>query len=267
MIGRLLFLGLIVLPFTLAGLPVQLLILWARLPAWPVLPLVFFKLLALGLGLRVRIEGEPVRDAPVLLVANHIGWLDIVAVASAVPVSFVAKSEIARWPVIGFLARLQRTIFVDRKRRIDTGRTAREMSGRITEGASVLLFAEGTSDIGTHVLPFRSALMGAASAAMSGGTGARVMIQPLAIAYTAICGLPLSRNERRQVAWIGDMGVTDNLAAILSSGPKDVVIAFGAPLPANGERKATAKAAETQVRQMLNALNRRQPLPSVEKLV
>lgn len=266
MVLRLLFLGLVLLPFTIVGLPFQLVILRAKLPGWRVLPLVFFRLLAIGLGLRVKVEGEPVGNEPVLFVANHIGWLDIVAVASRFPVSFVAKSEIARWPLVGFMARLQKTIFVNRRRRTDAGRTAREMSGRIAEGGSVLLFAEGTSDIGTHVLPFRSALMGAASAAMAEGTGAAVMIQPLAIAYTAISGLPLSRNQRWQVAWIGDMGMGDNLAAILSSGRKDVTIAFGAPLAANGDRKATTKAAETEVRRMLNALNRRQPLPKAQEL-
>ena len=261
MVRRLLFLALVVFPFTVLFLPVQLLILWLRLPIWPALPLVFFKLLAFGLGLRIKIEGKPVRNGPVLLVANHVGWLDIVAVASRFPVSFVAKSEIARAPVVGFMARLQRTIFVNRQRKTDTGRTASEMGARISEGVSVLLFAEGTSDIGTHVLPFRSALLGAASATMAAGTEKPVLIQPLAIAYTAISGLPLSRNERRQIAWIGNMGVGDNLGAILSSGPKDVTIAFGTPLAA-GDRKATARAAEAQVRQMLNALNRRQPLPS-----
>lgn len=266
MAARLLFLGGVVLPFTLIFLPLQILIVWVRLPVWPVLPLVFFKLVAFGLGLRVRLEGQPVSNGPVLLVANHVGWLDIVALASQIPVSFVAKSEIARAPLIGPLARLQRTIFVDRNRRTDAGRAAREMSARMCSGGAVLLFAEGTSDIGTHVLPFRSALMGA-TAAMAGRVDQKAMIQPLAIAYTAISGLPLSRNERRQVAWIGDMAVGDNLGAILASGPKDVVLAFGAPLPDNGDRKATARAAEAQVRQMLNALNRHQPLPTPKDLV
>lgn len=266
MVRRLLFLALVALPLTLLALPFQAVIVALRLPFWSVLPLVFFKVMAFGLGLRVRLEGTPIRGAPALLVANHIGWLDIVAVASRVPVSFVAKSEVARWPVVGLLAWLHRTIFVDRKRRTDTGRTAREMSARIAESAAVLLFAEGTSDIGTHVLPFRSALMGAASTAMA-GTGKPVMIQPVAIAYTAISGLPLSRNDRRQVAWIGDMGVGDNLDAILASGPKDVTIAFGTPISSTGDRKAMARAAEDQVRLMVNALNRRQALPSMAQLV
>ena len=267
MTWRLVVIGAIVLPFTIVFLPVQMLILALRLPFWQVLPMVFFKLLASGLGLRIKCGGEALASGPVLLVANHIGWLDIIAIASVHPVSFVARSDVARWPVVGFLARMQKTIFVDRTRRTDTARTAREMSERIAQGTNVLLFAEGTSDIGTHVLPFRTAPMGAAASALAAGYDGAVAIQPLAVAYTHICGLPLSRNERRQVAWIGDMAISDNLATIVGSGPKDVVIALGAPLPACGDRKQTARAARTQVRQMLNAANRGLPLPKPAHLV
>jgi len=251
---RLVFFGLVVLPFTLLGLPIQFVIVRTGLPGWQFLPSIFFKLLAFTLGLRVALAGQPLANGPVLVVANHIGWLDIIAVASKVPVSFVAKSDVARWPLIGTLARMHKTVFVDRARRTDTRRTAAEMSARIAQGVPVLLFAEGTSGIGTHVLPFRSALIGAAPK-----DGAS--IQPLAIAYTKISGLPLSRSERRQIAWIGDMGITDNLGAILGSGPKDVVLAFGAPIPATIDRKLVAKRAQTTVRRMLNALNRADPLP------
>lgn len=260
MVLRIAFLALVVLPFTLAGLPVQALILALRLPGWPVLPRVFFRLAALGLGLRVRVVGAPAGNGPVLLVSNHISWLDIPAIAAQIPVSFVAKSEVARWPVVGFLAPMQKTIFVDRTKRTDAGRTAGEMKARIAEGGNVLLFAEGTSDIGTHVLPFRSALLGAAREAMAEKTGAAVPVQPMAIAYTALSGLPLSRHERPQIAWVGDMGMSDNLRQILASGPKDITIAFGAPIAGDGDRKAIAKQAEREVRRMLVALNRAQPL-------
>ena len=96
---RLAFLALVVLPFTLIGLPVQFVIVKLGLPGWQFLPAVFFKLLAFGLGLRVSVAGQPLANGPVLLVANHIGWLDIVAVASTIPVSFVAKSEVEGWAV------------------------------------------------------------------------------------------------------------------------------------------------------------------------
>src|SRR5690606_28266300 len=101
------------------------------------------------------------------------------------------------------------------------------------------------------------------------GAGARekIAVQPMAIAYTAISNLPLSRHERPKIAWVGDMGLGDNFSKILASGPKSVSIAFGAPRPASDGRKALTRGAESAVRQMLVALNRGGPLPSEEVLL
>lgn len=259
MILRLAYLALAIVPFILIFLPVQLVLVKTSARLWRIIPRAFFRLLAFGLGLRITVHGRPVSDAPVLLVANHISWLDIVAIGSAVSVRFVAKSDVAHYPLVGLLAKLSRTIFVERTRKTDAGRTAGEMGSALGAGDAVLLFPEGTSDIGTHVLPFKSALIGAAEKAL-GDKG--VLVQPMAIAYTAISNLPLSRHERPKIAWVGDMGMGDNLAEILSSGPKSVSIAFCAPIPANGGRKAVAMSAERAVRRMVVALNRSEPLPS-----
>ncbi len=251
MILRVLYLALIMVPFTLIGLPIQLVLLKTTARAWRVLPQAFFKLLALGLGLRTTVYGQPA-TGPALLVSNHVSWLDIIAIASLVPVRFVAKSEVARYPLVGLFAGLQKTIFVDRNRKADAGRASDAIRDALAAGDSVLLFPEGTSDLGTHVLPFKSALLGAAENAL---------LQPMAIAYTAISNLPLSRQARLRIAWIGDMGVGDSLLPILAAGPKTVAIAFGPPLSARGGRKVLAREAESAVRGMLVALNRSRPLP------
>lgn len=264
MVLRIGFLALVLVPFTLLFLPVQLL----ALKFWPakshILPKTFFAILAFGLGLKVRLAGEPVAKGPVLFVCNHISWLDIVAIGSKLPVRFVAKSDVAKYPLVGFMAGLQRTILVDRTRRFDTRRTTTAMADALDNGDGVVLFAEGTSDMGTHVLPFRSALMGAVGKAVSGESGKAPLIQPMAIAYLTISGLPISRHERRQVAWIGDMGLGDNLGQILSSGRKEIALALGTPIDGQAERKAVAWRAEKTVREMLVALNRQQPLPKGE---
>ena len=263
MIRRSLFFIFLFLPFMLVVLPLQALILALRLPFWTVVPPLFHKMACLFLGLRVTVIGAPATGRPTLLTANHISWTDIVAIGSVTPVAFVAKSEVGKWPVVSALARLQKTIYVDRTRRAGTGRTAEAMGKHMANGSPVVLFAEGQSDIGTHVLPFRSALVGAAQHAMEAAGATEVNIQPLTVAYTRLEGLPIRRNERSLVAWIKSKSIKQNIVEILSGPRKDVTVAFGTPqvLAHGADRKMVTKAAEREVRAMLVALNRDLPLP------
>jgi 1-acyl-sn-glycerol-3-phosphate acyltransferase len=210
--------------------------------------------------------GRPVENGPVLIVSNHISWTDIVAIGSVVSVTFVAKQEVRSWFFVSFMATLQRTLYVDRTRRSDAHRSSREMGRRIADGGAVLLFAEGQSDIGTHVLPFRSALIGAAQHAMLEAGAREVLIQPLTIAYTRLQGLPVSRSERSLIAWIKSKSVWENIREILGGGVKEVTVAFGIPklLVEGADRKLLTKEAENDVRRMLVALNRGLPLPELE---
>ncbi len=263
MIFRIAFFLFVFVPFMLVVIPLQALILLLRLPFWQVLPRAFHRVGCAFLGLRVKVVGQPSTGRPTLLVSNHISWTDIVAIGSVADVTFVAKREVGEWPFVGMMANLQRTIYADRTRRSETGRTASAMGQHMASGNAVLLFAEGQSDIGTHVLPFRSALVGAAQHAMIEAGAGDVQIQPVTIAYTRLQGLPVSRNERSLIAWIKSKSVKQNVIDILSGPIKDVTIAFGVPLPLNqgDNRKAVTKAAEDQVRSMLVALNRGLPLP------
>jgi 1-acyl-sn-glycerol-3-phosphate acyltransferase len=260
---RSLFFIFVYIPFMLVVIPSQAVIVALRLPFWQVLPRAFHRVGCIFLGLKVTVIGQPATGRPTLLVSNHISWTDIVAIGSVANVTFVAKREVGQWPFVGMMANLQKTIYVDRTKRSDAGRTSREMGSHMAAGNAVLLFAEGQSDIGTHVLPFRSALIGAAQHAMEEAGAGDVLIQPLTIAYTKLQGLPVSRNERSLIAWIKSKSVKQNIREILTGGTKDVTVAFGTPMPlAQGtNRKAVSKAAEDEVRHMLVALNRGLPLP------
>ena len=136
------------------------------------------------LQIRVRVTGERVHDRPALFISNHVSWADILVIGSIVPVAFVSKSEVADWPLVGTTARLQRTVFVDRSRRHQTGDAIAEIVKRLADGTSVVLFAEGTSSDGNRVLPFRSALVGAVKEAGSRAESG-ILIQPMSICYTA----------------------------------------------------------------------------------
>lgn len=263
MIFRVLFFIFAYLPFLIVFVPVQFLITRLGLD-WNLIPRWFHWFGCTFLGMKVKVIGTPSTGRPTLLVSNHISWTDIIAIGAKADVTFVAKTEVKKWFFVGFMASLQRTLYVDRKRRGDAHRASREMGRRMAAGGAVLLFAEGQSDIGTHVLPFRSALIGAAQHAMEEAGAKEVMIQPLTIAYTRLQGLPVGRTDRSYIAWIKSKSVKQNIREILTGGTREVVLAFGTPhvLSAGEDRKAVAKRAETEVRRTLVALNRGTALPA-----
>lgn len=221
-------------------------------------PILFHRVFLWLFGVRVIQSGTPPAPGEAALVlANHVSWLDIIAVGSLRPLSFVAKSEISGWPVIGTLAGLQRTIYIDRQRRGATATVSAAMGHRLAEGELVVLFAEGTTGDGVRLLPFRSSLVGAARAALQAEAGrSRVRLQPLAIAYPRRNGLPVSRSERAEIAWYGDMELAPHLAAFVQGGPIDVHVVWGAPIAfeATTDRKAATAAAEAEVRAALRGI-------------
>ena len=241
--------------FFFVALPLQYLAIrlgW-RLAGW--LPVYFHRLFLRMFGLRIKVNGRLARDAPVLVLANHVSWLDISVIGSLGPLSFVAKSEVERWPVVGLFARLQRTVFIDRARRAHTAEVNAAVARRLAGGDIIVLFAEGTSSDGNRVLPFRSSLVGAARAALSASGAGTIQLQPLAITYTRRNGLPLTRRDRPEVAWYGDMDLAPHLAALLAGGPFEARVTFGAPIPfdaATDRKRATAKA-EAAVRRAFHA--------------
>jgi 1-acyl-sn-glycerol-3-phosphate acyltransferase len=207
------------------------------------------------IGIRIRVTGEPARERPLLLLANHTSWLDIPILASVAPVSFIAKKEVAGWPVVGFLAKTQRSVFIDRDRRHQAGAQAEEVAARLSKGDIIVLFAEGTSSDGNHVLPFRSALVGAAQQAL--GSEGAATVQPVAIAYRRMLGLPLGRQHRPRVAWYGGTDLLPHLKHILSEGGIDVEVVFGPPrrLAPRDNRKTVTQDAGNLVRSLVAGLN------------
>jgi 1-acyl-sn-glycerol-3-phosphate acyltransferase len=238
---------------TAALIPIQWLALACRLPSRRAIPVFYHRILCRLLGVRIRVAGERLRAHPLLLVANHVSWLDIVVITAVAPVVFVAKSEVASWPLFGRLAKLQRSVFVDRERRHKTAEAAAEMAARLAEGDPVVLFAEGTSSDGNRVLPFRSSLIGAARALLGEAEHTdTVWLQPLSIAYVGLDGLPMGRQHRPHVAWYGDLDLLPHLGGIIRHGAVDVVVSWGEPLAYDrgSDRKQVTRALETSVREM-----------------
>jgi 1-acyl-sn-glycerol-3-phosphate acyltransferase len=244
---------------TAALLPFQWIAVKLALPPRRRIPVLYHRLVCAILGVRVHVIGRKMHEHPLLIVANHTSWLDISVITAVAPVVFVAKHEVAGWPLFGLLARLQRTVFVDRARRHKTQHVNAEIAQRLAEGDPVVLFGEGTSSDGNRVLPFRSALIGSARDALAeAGHSGRVWIQPLSIAYTGLQGLPLSRRDRPRVAWYGDLSMGPHLAGMARHGAIDATVIWGEPVAFDeqSDRKAITRLLEAEVRRCA-ALTRR----------
>lgn len=225
---------------------------------WPVaytLPRAYHRFMCALLNVRIDRIGAPISPGPCLIAANHVSWLDIPVLSSLGEVRFIAKSEIIGWPVLGWLARLQDTLFVDRGRRSSTDAFRRAMQARFAEGETLVLFAEGTSSDGNRVLPFKTALFGAISsdkrnAAADTAKSPQIPVQPVSITYTRYHGLPMSRRVRPLVAWYGDMEIAPHIWQMLCAGPIDVRVEYHEPVPSDiaADRKQVARYSEQRVR-------------------
>jgi lyso-ornithine lipid O-acyltransferase len=228
------------LALTLVLMPVQLLFKCTSLRLGRWLPQVYHRVLARMLGFHVKVAGPVPEKGPVLLVANHVSWIDIVAMSTAMPLSFIAKKEVAGWPLFGQMAKLQRSVFVDRERRHDTSMSRDVIAARLAVGDTLVLFPEGTSHDGINMLPFKSSLFGIVA---SGS----VQVVPVTVAYRSARGLPMTHRQRPSYAWYGDMELPKHLWQALRSGPIGIELTFHAPLTAKS-RKDQAKAAESLIR-------------------
>lgn len=231
--------------WTLIMVPLQAVALALRSGLAERIPQLYHRWSCRIIGLEVLPLGTISDAKPTLFVSNHISYLDITVLASLARLSFIAKKEVATWPLFGMLAKLQRSVFVDRR----PSRTADhrdEIGDRLDAGDRLVLFAEGTSSDGNRVLPFKSALFSVAGRAAG---GAPLTVQPVSIAYVKLDGLPLGREWRAHYAWYGDMDLLSHFWNVFTLGRVTVEVRFHPPVP-NGEignRKALSDYCHRQV--------------------
>ena len=198
------------------------------------------------LAANLTVHGAPPQHhaGPFLLVANHVSWLDIFAINAAVPTRFVAKSEVRKWPLVGWLCVKADTLFIERDRRRDLARLdsiiAAALRGDDGAGAGMGVFLEGTTTDGTRVLPFHSSLLRPAQQA-----GARVI--PVAIQYRRRDGSICT-----EAAYDGDKSALDTLKLMLTQHEIHAHLHFLPPLATHGvHRKALANSAREAILQTL----------------
>ena len=242
----------VLIPVTFVLLPVQFV---AVQLGWRIsrsIPVLWHRLVARLIGLRVRVSGSLEADRPLMIIANHISWMDIVALSTIAPVCFIAKSEVARIPFAGLLARLQRSVFIVREERRNSANQAREIASRLMAGDIMVLFAEGTTGMGDQILPFKSSLLGAAQFAVSQAKAQKVKIQPVTIAYTHTHGVLNARRQRVRASWPGTIELLPHAGQMIRQGAIDVEVSFAPAMnfESGDKRRIIANQAQAAVTKM-----------------
>jgi 1-acyl-sn-glycerol-3-phosphate acyltransferase len=202
----------------------------------------FCRAMCATIGIRVTPIGALPASAPRFIVSNHVSWTDIIALASLYPLTFLAKSEVAGWPVLGFLARLQGTVFVPRGSRKDIPLVNAALCAVLREGRDLVVFPEGTSSDGADVLPFKPAHFDALQ-----GYDDPLAVTPVAICYRDGAG-PVD------VGWYGDMTFLPHLWSLMKRGGVACDVRFGDAIePGGKDRKQLASEAEARVRALMPA--------------
>ena len=236
--------------FFVIGAPLQWLVLRFALPAAHLLPLLFNRMLLGLLQIRVVVHGRMAADVPAaalpqLLVANHVSWTDIPALGTIHTISFLAKREVSRWPIIASFARLQGTLFVDRDSRASIRDANAAMAARMLEGGWVALFPEGTTHDGTSLGRFHSSHFAAARDLLRGAVHVKaVRVQPVAIRYSSA-----------HAAWLGDDLLLPHIMQLVKGGPVICDIFLCEPLifDRTTDRKAIAQACNQRIEAILAA--------------
>ena len=200
-------------------------------------------------GLRTTASGAPAgqKGRACVYLVNHVSYFDIPAFGRLVPATFVAKSEVAAWPLFGWFARLTGTVFIPRR----AGHSAAQVAllqGRLSRGESLILFPEGTHSDGSDVLPFKSSLL---QSVVAGTDDTQAIVQPVSVVYTRLAsGEPLVGERRSLYAWIDFDDMFPHLWRALGRNGADVRVIFHPPLPPADcrDRKRLASAAEIAVR-------------------
>ena len=215
--------------------------LWKAVGARSIWPQVFLGYAGRCCGMRVRVEGLPLKSR-VLFAANHVSWLDILALGGAAPAIFVSRDDLEHWSLVGWLADINDTVYVARHARSEVHGQADQIRRALEGGRAVALFAEGTTDGGAEVLPFRPSLFASLYPPLPG-----VAVQPVAIDYGPVLG---------EIAWVGSEGTGANARRVMSrKGTFRVSLRFLPPIApeAAGNRKLLAASSRDAVVAALDA--------------
>jgi len=220
--------GVWALLFVAAAIVRLWIVLWRPQNGWRIVAEMtrrFVALLRTIVGIRITVQGdlELLDIEGAVITGNHLGYLDGFVLGSLFPVIFITKGEVRRWPVIGLWTALCGTIYIDRQRKGKITLAVEEIIERLDQKANILIFPEGTSTNGDHLLPFQTAPFAAP-------LRAHAQVLPLTIIYRRIDGEPVSAKNRDKVYWYGDMDFMPHFWGVMGLKKIEVAVRLHAPI-------------------------------------
>jgi len=216
-------------------------------------PVIFNRLLMWLLSIKVEFQGSITQSKECnLFISNHLTYLDIPVLGSVFPIRFVAKSEVQSLPILGFLSKLAKTIFIKRNR-LDSLHQKIKTSKILSSGEKIFLFPEGTTSDGNRVLDFKSSLFSAVESQ-------NFLVQPIVIVYSELNGIPINRWIRPTIAWYGNMDLRPHLLKLIALRSLKVKIIYLKPVKTIHftNRKELTKYLEKKIKKVYsNALSKK----------
>ena len=200
-------------------MPIQSLLVILNLRYRFYLPVIFHKITLKILKIKVKLIGKSNKYRPLILVGNHTSYIDIMVLGSLMPISFVAKSEISKWFLFGFLAKIQNTIFIKRKN-FKTKESLNKINKKLNSNYAIVLFPEGTTNAGKKILNFKTSLFNLFE------HNDTLRLQNFTLCYTHVNSMPIDSRSRPQVSWYGDMNLFKHLGGLLKLSCLDVTVVF-----------------------------------------
>ena len=215
-------------------------------------PLLFYKIIKLITGIQINYNRTNFnkKKKGVLYIANHVSWFDIICLGTILNARFVAKKEVSRMGIFGFLAKLSNTYFIDNSDKKKISEYNEEIKKKLVQGENFIIFPEGTTSDGNGIKSFKSSMLECVFS-----NDKNLCIQPISICYTKKNNLPMGLYMRRNIAWVGDTSMVSAMTNFLATGPITVDLVFHNLMAINyfKNRKDLANYCEVKILDGLNS--------------
>ena len=216
-------------------------------------PLLFYRMIKIVTGININFNSKKYnkKNRGVLYIANHVSWFDIICLGTLLNARFIAKKEVSKMGIFGFLAKLSNTFFIDNENKNRIIEYNHLIQKKLQEGENFIIFPEGTTTDGNGIIDFKSSMLECAFDDRN-----QINIQPISICYSKLNNIPMGIYLRRNIAWVGDTSMVAAMANFLRSGRITVDIIFHEIMNINNfeNRKDLAQYCEKQIITGLNQM-------------